>query len=116
MNKFILVFLLMLSGSAFAEGSKDHEVLQVEVGEGGFNLYLVGSVFTSSICTDGTSSNENAIISFHQSDFPNGYAHMLSTALAAFAAKKKVSMWYKGCQASPWRGRQMPKPVTLVIK
>lgn len=33
---------------------------------------------------------------------------------SAFAAKKKVSMWYKGCQASPWGGRQMPKPVTLV--
>ncbi|MCJ8271425.1 MAG: hypothetical protein MJK04_18760 [Psychrosphaera sp.] len=116
MNKLILVLLVMLSGSAFAEGSQDHNILRIEVGDGGFNLYLIGSNFTASTCSPGVLSTVNDVISFAQTDFPNGYSHMLSTAMTAFTTKKKVSMWYSGCQTSPWNNDQMPKPTTLVIK
>ncbi|NQZ05760.1 MAG: hypothetical protein HRT35_01235 [Algicola sp.] len=115
MHKLILVLLVMLSNSAFAVSSKDHNVLKVEVSETGFNMYLEGSNFTASTCEGGTSSTVNDVIHFKQSDFPNSYAHMLSTALTAFTSKKKVSMWYNQCQPSPWNG-EMPKPTTLVIK
>ena len=116
MNKLAVIFLAILPFTALAEGSGDHSILRVEVGDNGFNIYSSGGDFGPAACAGGSSSTVNYAISFKQVDFPNGYPHLLSTALTAYMGGKTVSMWYAGCQQSPWNNGNMPKPVTLVIK
>lgn len=119
MRKLVLLLLLLLANlpfTALAEGSGDYSILKVEVGESGFNIYSSGGNFGSAACADGSPSTVNHVISFKKVDFPNSYPHLLSVALAAYMGGKNVSMWYAGCQLSPWNNGNMPKPVTLVIK
>ena len=116
MIRLVAMLFGVLSFTAIAEGSGDHSILRVEVGENGFNIYSESGNFGSAACGNGSSSAVNHAIAFKQSDFPNGYSHLLSTALAAYMGGKKISMWYVGCQDSPWNNGDMPKPSTLVIK
>ncbi len=116
MKKLLIIFLFILPVVSYAEGSGDHNILRIEVGDNGFNLYSAGGDFGSAACTGGGSSTINYAISFKQTDFPNSYSHILSIALAAYMGGKRVSMWYAGCQVSPWNNGNMPKPVTLVVK
>ena len=116
MKKLAILLLVIFPALSQAEGSGDHRLLQVEVGDTGFNIYSSGGDFGSAACASGGTSNVNHAISFKQSDFPNGYSHLLSTALAAYMGGKQVSMWYVGCQDSPWNNGNMPKPSTLVVK
>ena len=116
MKKLVVLFLAILPALAQAESSGDHGLLRVEVGDTGFNIYASDGDFGSAACASGGASNINHAVSFRQSDFPNGYSHLLSTALAAHMGGKKVSMWYVGCQDSPWNNGKMPKPATLVVK
>lgn len=106
----------MLSDAALAEGSGDHMIDRVEVGDDGFNLYAKGGDFGSAVCSGGAASTINYAISFNRANFPNGYSDMLSTTLAAHMGGKKMSMWYGGCQSSPWNNGQMPKALTIVVK
>jgi len=111
------MFIMLLTPlMSLAENSGDHNVLRVEVGDDGFNLYSSNTDFGAAACVGGGVSTVNNAVSFKQADFPNGYSHMLSTALAAFMGGKKVSMWYVGCQTSPWGNGDMPMPATLVVK
>jgi len=116
MRYLVIAVLALLPSISFAEGSGNREILRVEVGDGGFNIYAVEGNFGSALCAGGEASTVNNPISFKQQDFPNGYAHMLSTALSAYMAGKKVSMWYVGCQDSPWGNGRMPKPSTIVVR
>jgi len=117
MKNLVALLMLVVSIPVLSEGSDDSKISRVEVTDAGFNIYAKEDQFSSAVCDDGDSSTVNYAISFKQTDFPNGYSHMLSTALAAFMGDKNISMWYSGCQSSPWGVNQtMPKPVTLVVK
>ncbi len=45
MKYLVIAVLAMLPSISFAEGSGDREILRVEVGDGGFNIYAVEGAF-----------------------------------------------------------------------
>ncbi|MCI5138302.1 MAG: hypothetical protein D3922_07775 [Candidatus Electrothrix sp. AR1] len=108
--------ILLPAKAVFAEGSGQHTILRVEVEDSGFNIYTANGDFNPATCADQAVSTVNKVISFKLSNFPYGYGHMLSTALAAHMGGRKISMWYAWCQESPCKNGQMPKPQTLVIQ
>jgi hypothetical protein len=116
MKKVLLASLFVLPFAVSANGSATTKIDRVEVSDTGFNIYSSGSEFGASNCAGGDNSTINSVISFARADFPNGYASLLSVAMAAHMGKKDVSMWYVGCQVSPWNDGNMPKPSTLVIR
>ena len=116
MKKYLLASLFMLPFTAVANGSYPILIDRIEVSDTGFNMYSSGGDFTAANCADGSKSTVNSVISFRQTDYPNGYDNILSVALAAQASRKKVTMWYSACQPSPWNNGNMPKASTLVIR
>ena len=104
----ILFGLLLIPALSFAGNSGERQISRVEVTEDFFTVYAA-SPFEKETCDVGSP------IAFKREDFPEGYKSMLSTALAAHMANKKITMWFNGCQESPWSGT-MPKPTSIVIQ
>jgi len=107
--KEISLILLIVPMIAIAGSSGDRKLLQVEVTDVFFTVYSVSTPFANEACDVGNP------IAFRREDFPGGYDSMLSTALAAYMGGKKISMWFNGCQPSPWTGT-MPQPTSIIIK
>jgi hypothetical protein len=107
MKKILFATLLALPMLAGAVSSNKVKIARVEVTDAFFTIYAVSGDFGKQTCDVGNP------IAFRNEDFPN-HSQMLSTALAAHMSGKEVTMWFNGCQASPWSGT-MPKPTSLVI-
>ncbi|WMS88759.1 hypothetical protein [Pleionea litopenaei] len=108
-ESFLLVALLSISLNVFsATQSGNQTIRQVEVTEDFFTIYVNGTLSTDNC--EGTTK-----VVFWRNDYPNAYEHYLSTALAAFTAKKQISMWLNGCKNGPW-GKSLAVPGSLVIK
>lgn len=111
MKKILVVMLLAIVTPVLinAASSDIEKILKVEVTEDFFTIYSIDGDFGKQECTTGNP------IAFRVSDFPNSHDKMLSIALSAYVSGKKVSMWFSGCQNSPWSGT-MPKPTSIVIQ
>ena len=100
--------LLTLPSMVNAVSSNKTKILRVEVTDVFFTIYAANGDFVKQTCDVGNP------IAFRIEDFPNSHGQMLSTALTAFSTGKEVTMWFNGCQESPWSGT-MPKPSSLVV-
>jgi hypothetical protein len=110
-NYFIVVsvlFLCLTSVCDAATGSGFIKIQSVEVSESFFTIYSASGDVANDNCEDASK------IVFWRVDYPNGFDSMLSTALSAHLANKRISMWLDGCKAGPW-GKKLPKASTIVI-
>lgn len=109
-SKFL--FSIAILGASFssiaATGSGAKTIDSVEVTDAFFTVYFSDGAATSDNC------QQSDKVVFWKTDYPNGYSSMLSTALTAFSAGKKVTMWFNGCKIGPWN-QTLPKADSIVI-
>lgn len=107
-----LLFAILLYVAALpafsATSSGVMQIASVEVTEAFFTVYFANGPAKSDDC------QQSDKVVFWRTDYPHGYSTMLSTALAAFSANKKVSMWLNSCKIGPW-GPTLPKAESIVI-
>ena len=104
----LLSLSIAISRSANAAMSIKANIDRVEVGEGMFSIYASGGDFGKESCDSGQ------VIIFNAADFPTSHGNMLSVALAAKATNREVTMWFSGCQSTPW-GYTVPKANTIIL-
>lgn len=107
-QKLVFICLMGFSLCSFAGVSSGQvNISYVEVTDSFFTLYF-GKGITHENCQEGSK------VVFWREDYPNGYDSMLSTALAAHMAQKKIHMWVHSCKLGPW-GKTLPKAQSVVI-
>ena len=107
-NIYALLLVAFLPFNIHAAGSGEKYILKVEVTDSFFTVYSENGAIGNEGCED------SAKVVFWREDFPNGYSSMLSVALSAHMAGKKVTMWLNGCKSGPW-GKTLPKAGSIVV-
>ena len=107
--KAIIFLLILFPLAAISGASGVRHIEQTGVTDTYFAIYSADGEFNRDTCDSGSP------VVFYKTDFPEGYASLLSAALSAQMGGKGVEMWFVGCQTSPWGGT-MPKPNSLFIK
>ena len=103
-----MVFSFMVSQSYAATNSGNVMISKIEVTDSFFTIYAAATPVVSDNCEDASK------VVFWRTDYPNGYDSMLSVALAAHMANRKITMWLVGCKPGPW-GKNLPKADSIVV-
>ncbi len=110
MKNLLIVFIVLLS-SQFAYSSGyvapfDNEATIDKVvmhDNGGVTLWITAMPKNPDSCT-------NSTLAYIKTDL-TGRNNMVSAALMAFAAKKKVGLWSSGCEILPFWGGTLTSPI-----
>ncbi len=108
MRKLLVSFFVVLSIEASAADSGSRLIERVEASDVWFTLH------PESVFNNTESCEDSSKVVFWASDFPQGHDQILSTALSAMMANKKISMWFNGCKMGPW-GKTLPKASTINV-